>query len=219
MNYHEPQQPDHFDNGSLDGPPYFERLETNEYIELQESRRIIEVLHHRVRSLENINIDLEYRLEQQAKATLAAESKYTDIDMSWRAKYEELEKETLEWQNKYVTQTQKTEKLREHLSRTERELYGILQRKYQLMRGGGGAPSEGMGSKAESTTSGGGNVQSLKQILSRSEQTSAQQRTNSTPLSTNNTHTEELCDVYKKLPPDMKKRRFLIDIGDFLGVS
>jgi len=50
------------------------------------------VLHHRVRSLENINIDLEYRLEQQAKATLAAESKYTDIDMSWRAKYEELEK-------------------------------------------------------------------------------------------------------------------------------
>lgn len=37
------RQDQQFDGGYLD-PPYFERLETNEYIELQESRRIIEVI-------------------------------------------------------------------------------------------------------------------------------------------------------------------------------
>ena len=101
-----------YDNGYSD-QPYFERLETNEYIELQESRRIIEVLlhlmllsihtcllnvisllkvlHHRVRSLENINIDLEYRLEQQAKATFLAEQRYADIDKAWKEKYLELQ--------------------------------------------------------------------------------------------------------------------------------
>ena len=38
------RQDQQFDGGYLD-PPYFERLETNEYIELQESRRIIEVIY------------------------------------------------------------------------------------------------------------------------------------------------------------------------------
>jgi hypothetical protein len=58
----------------------------------------------------------------------------------------------------------KTQKLREHLSRTERELYGILQRKYQLMRGGpqGARPQP----EHSRETSDSNNVQSLKQILS-----------------------------------------------------
>lgn len=51
-----------------------------------------QVLHHRVRSLENINIDLEYRLEQQAKQTMQAEHEYTEIDRSWQAKYAEMQK-------------------------------------------------------------------------------------------------------------------------------
>jgi hypothetical protein len=51
-----------------------------------------QVLHHRVRSLENINMDLEYRLEQQAKMTFYAEQRYTDIDNAWQQKYMELQK-------------------------------------------------------------------------------------------------------------------------------
>ena len=35
----------------------------------------------------------------------------------------------------------KGDRVREHLSRTERELYGILQRKYELLRGPGGRPA------------------------------------------------------------------------------
>ena len=44
-----------------------------------------------------------------------------------------LEKE--EWASKFMVQESKSERLREHLSRTERELYGILQKKYELIRG------------------------------------------------------------------------------------
>jgi hypothetical protein len=45
-----------------------------------------------VRSLENINLDLEYRLEQQAKMTFYAEQRYTDIDNAWKQKYVDLQK-------------------------------------------------------------------------------------------------------------------------------
>ena len=92
----------------------------------------------------------------------------------------------------------KTERCREHLSRTERELYGILQRKYQLMRGGGP-----QGSHSQSTTTGGGdsnreenninNIHSLKQILTMGE---TNNQVTSTPLAAN-LPIEELADVYK----------------------
>ena len=43
-----------------------------------------------------------------------------------------------EWQKKCHQQELKSDRLREQLSRTERELYGLLQRKYQIMRGSTG---------------------------------------------------------------------------------
>jgi hypothetical protein len=45
-----------------------------------------------------------------------------------------------EWKNKHKREEGKAEALRQHLSRTERELYGILQKKHQILRGSGGAP-------------------------------------------------------------------------------
>lgn len=41
----------------------------------------------------------------------------------------------------------------------------------------------------------------------------------STPLSSAVGPVEELCDVYKKLTPELRERRFVRDIGDFLGLS
>jgi hypothetical protein len=42
-----------------------------------------------------------------------------------------------DWKNEYEILKSKGDRLRGHLSRTERELYGILQRKYELTRGPG----------------------------------------------------------------------------------
>jgi hypothetical protein len=87
----------------------------------------------------------------------------------------------------------KTEKLREHLSRTEREVYSILQRKYQLMRGGPqGAQPQPEHSK---DTADSGNVQSLKQILSLGDGNGNHQ-VKSTPLAAH-LPSEEVADQYK----------------------
>jgi hypothetical protein len=51
-----------------------------------------------------------------------------------------LRQEVEEWKNKHKREEGKAEALRQHLSRTERELYGILQKKHQILRGSGGAP-------------------------------------------------------------------------------
>ena len=66
---------------------------------------------------------------------MSVEKECLEIEMKWKEHSELLEKEIEKWKKSYELEKTKTEKLREHLSRTERELYGILQRKYELIRG------------------------------------------------------------------------------------
>lgn len=93
---------------------------------------------------------------------MQSEKECMDIERSWKAKCSAMEKvcacveyfiiifhfhlnhslisfqEVEEWKKKCHQQELKADRLREHLSRTERELYGLLQRKYQIMRGPSG---------------------------------------------------------------------------------
>jgi len=115
-----------------------QRLGTEEFIELQQYRLIIDNLQERIQNLERINVDLEYRLEDQAKQCMSVEKECIEIERTWKTKCEGLEAEISHWKNEYESQQLKGDRLREHLSRTERELYGILQRKYELIRGPGG---------------------------------------------------------------------------------
>ena len=123
--------------------PLFERMGTDEYAQLQDCRQIIDSLQQRVHDIERINLDLEYRLEDQAKQCMEVEKECVSIERSWKAKCEALEREIANWKQQYEAQKVKGDRVREHLSRTERELYGILQRKYELMRGPGGRPMGG----------------------------------------------------------------------------
>ena len=43
-----------------------------------------------------------------------------------------------EWKTRCQKEADKADSLRNHLSRTERELYGILQKKHQILRGAAG---------------------------------------------------------------------------------
>ena len=74
-------------------------------------------------------------MEEQAKQSMAVEKECLDIELKWKEHSDSLEKDIEKWKKAYELEKTKTEKLREHLSRTERELYGILQRKYELIRG------------------------------------------------------------------------------------
>ena len=135
--------------------PLFERMGTDEYAQLQDFRQIIDSLQQRVLDLERINLDLEYRLEDQAKQCMEVEKECVSIERSWKAKGEALEREIADWKQQHDAQKLKGDRVREHLSRTERELYGILQRKYELMRGPGGRPMGGPGGGGGGGGSGG----------------------------------------------------------------
>lgn len=66
---------------------------------------------------------------------MLAEKECVNVRKECASKCETLEMRIMAWEKEYACQQLKSERLREHLSRTERELYGILQRKYEFMRG------------------------------------------------------------------------------------
>ena len=127
--------PSHGTPNSLITPSPFERIHTEESAELNASRLLIDTLQQRVNILEKINLDLEGRLEKQAAETMIIEKEIMDAMRKLSAQEQQANLEKEEWASKFMVQESKSERLREHLSRTERELYGILQKKYELIRG------------------------------------------------------------------------------------
>ena len=61
---------------------------------------------------------------------MAAQKKCADIDNKWSQSCLTLKDEIEKWKMAYKQEKQKSDRFREQLSRTEREMYGILQRKY-----------------------------------------------------------------------------------------
>lgn len=74
-------------------------------------------------------------MEDQARQCMSAEKECMAIRREWTSKCELLQNEIDHWKNEYASEQTKSARLREQNSRTERELYRILQRKYELMRG------------------------------------------------------------------------------------
>ncbi len=116
--------------------PLFERQLGDEYAELQQCRSLLEQQHQRIMKLEKINMDLEGRLEEQAKQSNAVETECIAIERKWSVRCQSLEEEILQWKRECEKERQRGSQLREQLSRTEREFYVILQRSYELRRGG-----------------------------------------------------------------------------------
>jgi hypothetical protein len=123
--------------------PLFERMSSGE--ELQQNRQAIETLQGRVHELEHINLDLERRLESATKNCFNTERECVEEERKWQKRHAELEEEIKGWMTKFKSQEDKTVRLRECLSRTEQEMYRILQRKYELMRDPGGRGGRGSG--------------------------------------------------------------------------
>jgi hypothetical protein len=118
----------------------------------------------RMKRLEDMNLDLEYRLQDQGRQCMTAEKECFEIRKEWSQKCQSLELEIKKWKDECHAQQLKTEKMKDHLSRTERELYGILQKKYDFIRNqgpsGGGAPS-GAANASNGNSSGSGPTTAL----------------------------------------------------------
>jgi hypothetical protein len=134
--------------------PLFERQLGDDYAELQHYKILSEQQQQRIILLENISVDLENRLEKQAKLSNAIEAECNKIERSWSLRCQQLEAEITHWKHECQKAQQRGAQIREQLSRTEKELYVILQRSYELRRGpalpgngstAGAGPSTGSG--------------------------------------------------------------------------
>lgn len=130
----------------LTDTPMFEKIGTDDYAQLQNCRHTTDNLQQRVLDLERMNLDLEYRLEDRAKQCMVIEKECVSIERSWQSKFVGFENDLATCKTQFEAQKIKSDRVRDHLSRTERELYGILQRKYELIRGPGS--SAGMSSSS-----------------------------------------------------------------------
>jgi hypothetical protein len=130
-------------NGHQLHPPPSEKTKDEELLHM---RRQMDQLQQRVHILEKMNLNSEARLEDQSKQCLAAEKRCDDIQAEADRREEQLHKEIEKITIKYEEEKQRGERFREQLSRTEREMYGILQRRYEGMRGPNmkKAPNAGM---------------------------------------------------------------------------
>lgn len=132
--------------------PLFERqMGSEEFVELQQMRLLVDNMQQRIMNLEKINVDLEHRLEDQAKQSMAVEKECLLVEQRWKAKNSELLNEIETWKTSFKQEKVKGDRLREQVHRSERELYGILQRKYEMMRGPGtNKPGLALGGKGPS---------------------------------------------------------------------
>jgi hypothetical protein len=198
-----------FSKPSANDSPLFERQIGDEYAELQHCRMIIEQQQQRINRLETINMDLERRLEDQARQSMDVEAECIAIERRWKERGEIYQQEIERVKKEHDLEKRRSAQLREQLSRTERELYVILQRSYELRRG----PAV---SGNKSTTSGGSdNIMNNK--LSAS---SDAQHGSGTSLRRADTSASDL-DLYHIAKPSeprkMREKKIFANLSDFLG--
>ena len=111
-------------------PPLFERLVSDDVQELKSYSRIIQSQNARLAELERVNDDLERRLEIQAKQKMTLESELTAMERQWSMRYSELETERDAWKGAVEAERRRSSGLRDQISRKDRELHRMLQRKY-----------------------------------------------------------------------------------------
>mmetsp|Transcript_541 Transcript_541/g.1846 ORF Transcript_541/g.1846 Transcript_541/m.1846 type:complete len:247 (-) Transcript_541:181-921(-) len=107
--------------------------ETYDTVEVQDCHSQLRTCMQRISDVEAINVDLEARLESQAREYIELESDAAESLACWKNQYEALVKEASSWKHMHAQQVLKNQKVREQLLRTERELHGILQKKYDIM--------------------------------------------------------------------------------------
>lgn len=102
-------------------------------VPMQDCHRRLQICLQRIADVESINKDLESRLETHAHEFITLESEAADSLARWKIEYAAIVSEAASWRQQHAQQERKTLKIREQLLRTERELHGILQKKYDIM--------------------------------------------------------------------------------------
>jgi hypothetical protein len=128
----------HVDEGDVDaGPranrgqpaPLFERLVTEEVLELKTYVKLMENQQRRLAELQQIHKDLEGRLEVESTSRQQLEATLEIREREWTSKLRDLVKDRDHWKEVVVVEQTKNSRLREQLSRKEKDIHQMLQRK------------------------------------------------------------------------------------------
>ncbi|KAG5180366.1 hypothetical protein JKP88DRAFT_270240 [Tribonema minus] len=114
--------------------PLFERVSHDDVAELHACHAQLTELEARCGDLERINVDLELRLERQAKERMTVDREIAESNQAWEARLLAAATEAAEARSKLENEVRLGDIARDKLRRTERELHRILQKKYDIVR-------------------------------------------------------------------------------------
>lgn len=120
--------------GSASGP-LFQRLDpgTDHFTDFQELQRHAEAYRQRAADFERMNADLEHRLERQGNQRMQLEAALAEAQRGHARAMEDKERELTEQQQRLEQLQVQNHRLRDNLHRTERELVGVLAKKYEIV--------------------------------------------------------------------------------------
>jgi len=129
-----PQTPtDHYNSRA----PLFQRLDAgggDHFSELQDSQRELEKYRQKAFELERMYSESEKILTAQGKQRMDLEAKLAETQRSHEREMKANRAEVLEWQKRYTTLQHQNNKLADKLNRVERELMGVLAKKYEIVQ-------------------------------------------------------------------------------------
>lgn len=118
------------DGGRISQPtPLFERLVTEEVLELKAYARIIENQNQRLAELERVHGDLESRLESESRGRVQLETTLEERERGWVLKFKELEDDRDHWKDVVRVEQTKNGRLIDQVVRKDKDIHRMLQRK------------------------------------------------------------------------------------------
>lgn len=109
--------------------PLYERLVTEEVLEIKAYARIIENQNRRLAELERVHGDLEGRLELESRGRVQLEKTLEEREREWAIKYNQLEEDRDHWKEVVKAEQNKNARLIDQVVRKDQDIHRMLQRK------------------------------------------------------------------------------------------
>ena len=109
--------------------PLYQRLVTEEVLEIKAYARIIENQNRRLAELERVHGDLEGRLELESRGRVQLEKTLEEREREWAIKYNQLEEDRDHWKEVVKAEQNKTARLIDQVVRKDQDIHRMLQRK------------------------------------------------------------------------------------------
>ncbi|EQC28765.1 hypothetical protein SDRG_13448 [Saprolegnia diclina VS20] len=100
--------------------------------ELQDTKKALEAQTRRHNDLEYVNEDLERRLEIEARERINMEASRAEDERKWETERARLQEEARMWERKCDEEARRRAVIEERLRRSDKELYRMLQKKYDI---------------------------------------------------------------------------------------